>query len=153
MADIGVTEEGIVVAGQLAMTWAEVDEQRNFFRFRNKVLVKVSFSYSRGDWYDHQIMDKATWDNHRAALEGKTGWFHDFAGKHSEAGITFWEDVALEVITDQKEIAEFHSLNGWSDSNLDIIGESLYQLWSGGELSRKDGLYYEAGSIEGADEE
>lgn len=153
MADVGVTKEGIVVAGQLALTWEEVDAQRDLFRFADKVLIKISFSYSRGDWYDYQIMDKATWENYHAALNGKEGWFHDFAGKHSEACLSFWDDVDLEVITDQTEIAAFHRINGWSDSNLDIISESLDQLWSGGELSRKDGLYYEAGSIEGADEE
>ena len=147
MADVGVTEEGIVVAGVLVMTWEEVDQQRNLFRFKDRVLVKVGFAYSRGDWYDHTLFKKAEWENIKSILTGKTAYFSDFAGKHSEASITFFEDLELEEITDRDAIIDFHGRNGYSDSNLDIIYTALEQLWEGGEIDRKDSVYYPGGTI------
>lgn len=153
MADIGIAEEGIYVAGVLAMKWEEVDAARNVFRFKNKVLVKVGFSYSRGDWYDYSIFDKAEWENIKAVLNNKTAWYSDFAGKHSEAGITFFEDLELEEITDLEKIIEFHAREGFSESNLDIIQGALDQLQDNGEIEYRDGAYVSLSEDEDEDEE
>jgi uncharacterized protein with gpF-like domain len=135
MADVGVTPEGIVVAGVLAMTWEEVDAQRNLFRFADKVLVKVSFTYGRvSDLYDEVIYTREEWAKIKAALEGTTAYFSDFAGKHSETSVEFWSNVDVEEIYDREKIIEFHKLHGMSNSNLDIIGDGILQAQENGEI-------------------
>ena len=129
MADISITREGIEVAGVLQLTWEEIDERRNRFRFENSVLVKVGFSYGRvSDMYDHQIMDKDVWANIKDVMTDKTAWFSDFAGKHSETNVSYWDNIDVEEITDQAAIAEFHNAHGPSDSNLEIIYDGLHML-------------------------
>lgn len=139
MADVGVTQEGIVVAGVLVLTWEEVDEQRNLFRFKDSVLVKVSFQYGRvSDLYDEMIYKRDQWAKIKAALEGTTAWFSDFAGKHSETSVEFWSNVNLEEITDQDQIIEFYRTNGMFNNNLNIIDGGLEQAEENGEI---DGAY------------
>lgn len=142
MADFGFTEEGLVIAGDLMATWEEIDKRRNVIRLQNKILVKVSFSYSRGDWYHHQIFDKTSWKNIKEVLTGRTAWYHDFAGKHSEVALTFFEDVNLEEITDFKTIETFYNQNGWEAGNLYIIDQALEQLIDNGEIERvEEGIF------------
>lgn len=142
MTDILITREGIEVAGALQLTWEEIDKRRNRFRFENSVLVKVGFSYGRvSDMYDYQIMDKDVWANIKEVMTGKTAWFSDFAGKHSETSVTYWDNVVVEEITDQAAIIEFYDLHGYSDSNLKIVYDGLYLLIEEGEIQELDSRY------------
>jgi len=142
MADISVTEEGIEVAGVLQLTWNEIDERRNRFRFKDYVLVKVEFTYGRvSDIYEHRVLKKDEWANIKEVMSGKTAWYGDFAGKHSETSIDFWTNVDVTEITDQEEIAKFHTAHAYWDSNLDIIYAGLYQLMENGEIAEVDGRY------------
>lgn len=135
MADYGFSEKGLHIAGSLVMTWEEIDTERNVFRFSNSVLVKVGFRYGRySDVYDHVIYQRDQWAKIKAALEGTTAFFSDFAGKHSQTDVEFWSNVDLEEITDLAQIIEFHNLYGFCNSNLDIIQGGLEQAEENGEI-------------------
>jgi hypothetical protein len=138
MADIGITEEGIEVAGILAMTWEEVDKQRNFFRFRKSVLVKINFRYGRvAEIEDCQIYDKEEWAKIYNALSGHSACYTDFAGKHSEVTLDFWDTVGLEEITDLDQIIDFHSRQGFYAHDLGIVEEALNQAIENGHIDEE----------------
>jgi hypothetical protein len=128
---ISFSSKGVIVEPhdkEIFLSWESLDEMRNAFRFENKVLVKVEFSYGRvSDMYDHAIYGKDEWAKIKQALQGTTAYYSDFAGKHSQTEVTFWDNVTLTEITDIKEIIAFNALNGYSDSNLDIISEGITQ--------------------------
>lgn len=132
MADIGITEEGIVVAGTLQMTWDEIDAARNVFRFKNKVLVTMDFSYSRTDFTDARIYERNEWEKIKTNLDGISGYHFDFAGKHSEASISL-DDVTIKEETDHSKIVEFFNLHGWGYEELNII-------WAIKEQGLEEGL-------------
>jgi hypothetical protein len=135
MADYGFSEKGLLIAGQLVATWEEIDKERNAFRFANSVLVKVGFRYGRvSEIEDQVIYDRDEWAKIKAALEGTTAFFCDFAGKHSQTDVEFWSNVDLEEITDHEEIIAFHKIHGFSNCDLDIIGEGLHQAIENGEI-------------------
>jgi hypothetical protein len=135
MTDYGFSEEGLNIAGSLVMTWEEIDKERNAFRFANSVLVKVGFTYGRvSDIEDQTIYDRDEWAKIKAALEGTTAYFCDFAGKYSQAEIEFWSNVDLEEITDLEEIIAFHRIYGFSNCDLGMISEGLHQAIENGEI-------------------
>lgn len=135
MADYGFSEKGLHIAGQLVATWEEIDQERNVFRFANSVLVKVGFQYGRvSEVNDHGIYDRDEWAKIKAALEGTTAFFSDFAGKHSQTDVQFWSNVSLEEITDLQQITEFHKRHGMGYSDLDIIQGGLEQAEENGEI-------------------
>ncbi len=143
MADIGITEKGIVVAGVLAMTWDEVDAQRNLFRFKDHVLVKIGFRYGRvAEIEDCQIFHKDDWAKKYNALSGLSAHYSDFAGKHSEVQLDFWSNVAVEEITDLDQIVDFFNRQGWYSHDLGIIDQAIDQCIDNGyiddELNRLD---------------
>ena len=132
--DIRYTTAGVDFKGTF-ISWEDLEAERAKFRFANSVLVKVSFTYGRvSDVNDESIYDRDQWAKIKAALEGTTAWFSDFAGKHSETSVDFWSNVTLEEITDLDKIIEFHRLYGMSNSNLDIIGGGLEQAIENGEI-------------------
>lgn len=138
MADIKYTTAGVDFKGEF-IPWEVLEAERNKFRFADSVLVKVGFQYGRvSDVYDHVIYKRDKWAKIKAALEGTTAFFSDFAGKHSQTDVQFWDNVDLEEITDLDTIIEFNKLNGISDSNLDIISGGLEQAEENGEI---DGDY------------
>lgn len=134
MTDIKYTTQGVDFKGEF-ISWESLEAERAKFRFANSVLVKVGFQYGRvSDVYDHVIYKRDEWEKIKAALEGTTAFFSDFAGKHSQTNVQFWTNVDLEEITELDQIIEFHRLNGFSDSNLDIIDGGLEQAIENGEI-------------------
>lgn len=134
MSDIKYTTLGVNFKGEF-ISWEVLEAERNKFRFSNSVLVKVEFTYGRvSDLYDHMLYDRDQWAKIKAALEGSTVYYSDFAGKHSQTDVTFWENVSLEEITDLDQIIEFHREHGFQDSNLQIIGEAITQAIENGEI-------------------
>lgn len=132
--DIKYTTAGVDFKGEF-IPWEVLEAERNKFRFADSVLVKVGFQYGRvSEVYDCVIYKLDKWTKIKAALEGTTAYFSDFAGKHSQAEVQFWTGVDLEEITDLDQIIEFHRLNGFSDSNLDIIYGGLEQAEENGEI-------------------
>ena len=134
---IQYTEAGIHFGGEFVL-WEQVDAARNAFRFHNSVLVKVGFTYGRvSDIEDAEIFDKDEWAKIKAALTGTTAWYSDFAGKHSETSITFWENVDLKEITELDKITKFHAANGLSSIDLGIIEQALTQAIENGEITEE----------------
>lgn len=132
--DIRYTTAGVDFKGTF-ISWEDLEAERAKFRFANSVLVKVGFQYGRvSEVNDEAIYDRDQWAKIKAALEGTTAWFSDFAGKHSETSVDFWSNVTLEEITDLDKIIEFHRLYGMSNSDLDIIGGGLEQAIENGEI-------------------
>jgi hypothetical protein len=136
--DIRYTTTGVDFKGEF-ISWEALEAERNKYRFANSVLVKVGFKYGRvSDVYDETIYDQDEWAKIKAALQGTTAYFSDFAGKHSQTDVEFWSNVDLEEITDLDQIIEFHGINGMFNSNLDIIQGGLEQAEENGEI---DGDY------------
>lgn len=125
---ITITENGIEMDGELKFTWEQVDAERNKFRFKNTVLVKVGFQYGRDDYYDEQLLDKDEWTEIKNQLAGKSVWYHDFAGKHSAVNLNFWNNIQLREISDQFVINEFFHINGSHNQNMYIIDGAMDQL-------------------------
>jgi len=135
VTDIKYTQAGVHFGDSGFVLWEELLEVHQSFKFANSVLVKVGFQYGRvSDIYDEGIYDRAKWAKIKAALEGTTAYFSDFAGKHSQTDVKFWSNVDLEEITNLDKIIEFHKIHGMSNSNLDIIGGGLEQAEENGEI-------------------
>lgn len=134
MSDIKYTTSGVNFKGEF-ISWEVLEAKRNKFRFADSVLVKVGFSYGRvSDMYDHGIYGRDQWNKIKNALEGTTVFYSDFAGKHSQTDVTFWENIDLEEITDLQQIIDFHQQHGFQDYNLDIISEGITQAIENGEI-------------------
>jgi len=135
VSDFGFNEQGLVIAGELMMEWDEIDQRRNRFRFANSVLVKVSFAYGRvSNIEDAEIYDRDEWAKIKKALDGLGASFCDFAGKHSEVYLDFWDGVDLEEITDIDEIIAFNKVHGMSQLDLGIVSEAIFQCQENDEL-------------------
>lgn len=119
MVDIQYSAEGMTIAGEL-VDWKTIDKARNEIRFMNSVLVKISFTYGRQEFHEEQIWDTVEWYNTKANIAGLSGWFSEFAGKHSQVELHMFDGVNVEEITDLKEIVEFFDLYGHSNNTLDI---------------------------------
>jgi hypothetical protein len=134
MSEAQYTEAGVTI-GDTFLSWEDLDAERNKFRFANSVLVKVGFSYGRvTEIEDAQIYDKAEWKKIKTALEGKSAWFSEFAGKYSEVSLDFWSTVSVEETTDLEAIVEFHRLHGFYQHDLGIVSGAIEQLQENGEL-------------------
>lgn len=135
-SNIKYVEQGVHFGDDGFVSWEQLEEARNAFRFHNSILIKVGFTYGRvSDIEDAQIYDKDKWAKIKAGLEGTTAYYSDFAGKHSETSITFWENVDLKEITDIGEIVKFHKTHGFYTHDLDIIGMALEQAIENGDIT------------------
>ena len=136
MVDVVYNKDGVRF-GEEFISWDELENVRNQFKFSNSVLVKLSFRYGRvTDIEDAGIYDRDEWAKIKTALTGRTAWFSDFAGKHSETSVDFFDptSVTLEEITDINEIMDFNSRYGMSNNDLDMISTAICQAQDNGEL-------------------
>lgn len=132
--DIRYTTAGVDFKGTF-LSWDDLEAERNKFRFADSILIKVGFQYGRvSDIRDEGIYKRDEWEKIKAALEGTNAFFSDFAGKHSQTEVSFWDNIDLEEITDVQKIIEFHKEHGMSNSDLDIIQGGLEQAEENGEI-------------------
>ena len=136
MTDIVYNEDGVKFDEKF-VSWDELENARDQFKFANSVLVKLSFRYGRvTEIEDQGIYDRDEWAKIKTALSGRTAWYSDFAGKHSETTVDFFDpsSVTLEEITDLKTIIDFNQRHGMSNNDLDMISTAICQAQENGEL-------------------
>jgi hypothetical protein len=122
------TKEGMkIIEGDQEIPWEEIDKFRNQIRFANSILVTFSFSYGRANDYEEKyLFDKDEWAELKARMLHKEIYLGEIAGKHSD--VTY--HVLPGSITENmklKDIIDFHSMHGMTNTNADPIGIFLDQ--------------------------
>lgn len=119
--DIKFDERGISIDG-LLLTWDEINEKQELYKFRDKILVHIEWDWGRvGCFYQSFIMNKAEWFDLKNKMCGNEIYLGEVAGKHSEIYDILREDHITEI-SNHEEMVKFNKEHGMENGNVDFIG-------------------------------